>query len=154
FEKALKSDRPTMIDFRTTIGFGAPSKAGTNKVHGSPLGADEIAATRKALGWTAEPFHVPSDILDDWRLAGLRSTKVRKEWESRLAAVDADTRGEFERRMRGELPATLDAVIADYKRKLANDKPKVATRKSSEMALEVINGAVPETIGGSADLTG
>src|SRR5690606_10550868 len=134
--------------------FGAPSKAGTNKVHGSPLGADEIAATRKALGWTAEPFHVPSDILDDWRLAGLRSTKVRKEWESRLAAVDADTRGEFERRMRGELPATLDAVIADYKRKLANDKPKVATRKSSEMALEVINGAVPETIGGSADLTG
>ena len=154
FEKARLSDRPTMIDFRTTIGFGAPNKAGTNKVHGSPLGADEIAATRKALGWKAEPFHVPSDILDDWRLAGLRSARERKEWEKRLASADADTRAEFERRMRGELPATLEAALADYKRKLAADKPKVATRKSSEMALEIINAAVPETIGGSADLTG
>ena len=154
FTKAKTSDRPTMIAFRTTIGFGAPTKAGTNKVHGSPLGADEIAATRKALGWDAAPFVVPSDVLDDWRLAGLRSAKERKEWEKRLAAADADTRAEFERRMRGDLPETLEAALADYKRKLAADKPKVATRKSSEMALEVINGAVPETIGGSADLTG
>ena len=154
FTKAKASDRPTMIAFRTTIGFGAPTKAGTNKVHGSPLGAEEIAATRKALGWDSAPFVVPSEILDDWRLAGLRSAKERKEWEKRLAAADADTRAEFERRMRGDLPVTLEAVLADYKRKLAKDKPKVATRKSSEMALEVINGAVPETIGGSADLTG
>jgi transketolase len=153
-EQARASDRPTMIDFKTTIGFGAPTKAGTNKVHGSPLGADEIAATRKALGWDSEPFVVPSDILDDWRLAGLRSARERKEWEKRLAAADADTRAEFERRMRGELPASLEAAITEYKRKLAGDKPKVATRKSSEMALEVVNAAVPETIGGSADLTG
>jgi len=153
-EKARTSDKPTIIDFKTKIGFGAPNKAGTNKVHGSPLGAEEIAATRKALGWTAEPFVVPSDILDDWRLAGLRSAKERKEWEKRLAAADADTRGEFERRMRGELPATLEGAMSEYRRKLAADKPKVATRKSSEMALEVINAAVPETIGGSADLTG
>jgi len=153
-EKARSSDRPTLIACKTTIGFGAPTKSGTSKVHGSPLGAEEIAGTRKALGWSAEPFTVPSEILDDWRLAGLRSARERKEWESRLAALSADTRAEFERRMRGDLPAGLDAAIEDYKRKLATDKPKVATRKSSEMALEVINGIAAETIGGSADLTG
>jgi transketolase len=153
-EAARASDRPTLIAAKTTIGFGAPTKAGTNKVHGSPLGADEIAGTRKALGWDSEPFVVPSDILDAWRLAGLRSARERKEWEKRLAASDADTRAEFDRRMRGDLPVGLDAAIADYKKKLAADKPKVATRKASEMALEIINAVVPETIGGSADLTG
>ena len=153
-EAAQKSDRPTLIAARTTIGFGAPTKAGSSKVHGSPLGAEELAGARKALGWEAEPFVVPSDVLDAWRLAGLRSAKERKEWEKRLAAADAETRGEFERRMRGDLPAGLDEAIEDYKRKLAADRPKVATRKSSEMALEVINGVLPETIGGSADLTG
>jgi transketolase len=153
-EKARQSDRPTLIGCKTTIGFGAPTRAGTNKAHGSPLGAEEITGTRKALGWTAEPFVVPSEILDDWRLAGLRSARDRKDWEKRLAAAPADKRGTFERRISGQLPEAFDATIDDYKRKLASDKPKVATRKSSEMALEVINAVVPETIGGSADLTG
>jgi len=153
-ETARQSDKPTLIACKTTIGFGAPHKAGTNKVHGSPLGAEEIAATRKALGWEAPAFVVPSDILDDWRLAGLRSAKERKAWEERLAAADTDSRTEFKRRMAGDLPAGLDTAIDEYKRKLVDDKPKVATRKSSEMALEVINGVVSETIGGSADLTG
>ncbi|MCO5158863.1 MAG: transketolase [Aquamicrobium sp.] len=153
-EAAKRSDRPTLIAAKTTIGFGAPTKSGTSKVHGSPLGAEELAGARKALGWDAEPFTVPSDVLDAWRLAGLRSAKERKEWEKRLGAADAETRGEFERRMRGDLPAGLDEAIDAYKQKLAADKPKVATRKSSEMALEIINGIVPETIGGSADLTG
>jgi len=152
--KARASDRPTLIAFKTTIGFGAPTKAGTSKVHGSPLGDEEIAGTRRALGWDSEPFDVPSDVLDDWLLAGLRSARERKEWEGRLTAADAALRGEFERRMRGELPETLDTAIAEYKAKLVADAPKVATRKSSEMALEVINGVLPETIGGSADLTG
>lgn len=151
---ARSSERPTLIAAKTTIGFGAPSKAGSNKVHGSPLGAEEIAGARKALGWEAEAFAIPSDILDDWRLAGLRSARERQEWEKRLAAVDADTRGEFERRMRGDLPIGFEAAIAEYKTKLVADKPKVATRKSSEMALEVINAIVPETVAGSADLTG
>jgi transketolase len=153
-ERARGSNRPTLIAAKTTIGFGAPTKAGTNKVHGSPLGADEVAAARKTLGWDAAPFEIPSDILDAWRLAGLNAGKKRAPWEKRLAVADAEVRAEFERRMRGELPGGLDAAIADYKKKLAADKPKVATRKSSEMALEVINGVVPETIGGSADLTG
>ncbi len=153
-ELAKVSDKPTLIACKTTIGFGAPNKAGTNKVHGSPLGAEEIAATRKALGWSAEPFVVPAEVLDAWRVAGLNAAKKRQEWEKRFAAADADTRAEFERRMRGDLPANFNDAIVEYKKKLSADKPKVATRKSSEMALEVINGVVPETIGGSADLTG
>jgi transketolase len=153
-EAAHKSDKPTMIACKTTIGFGAPTRAGTNKAHGSPLGAEEIAGARKALGWDYPPFEVPADILDAWRKAGKAGVKAREAWEGRLAKADAKLRAEFERRMRGELPAGFDATIADYKKKLATDKPKVATRKSSEMALEVINGFVPETIGGSADLTG
>ncbi len=153
-ETARSSDRPTMIACKTTIGFGAPNKAGTAKAHGSPLGADEIAATREALGWDAEPFDIPSDILDCWRIAGLRSTKDRKAWEERLAASDADRRGAFERRISGELPGGFAAAMDAYKQKLATDKPSMATRKASEAALTVINAAIPETIGGSADLTG
>ena len=153
-EEARKSDRPTMIACRTTIGFGAPTKAGKASSHGSPLGAEEIAGARKALGWDYPPFEIPADVRDAWRIAGLKAGQGRKDWEKRLAAVDAEQRAEFERRMRGELPAGLDATIDDYKKKLSAERPKVATRKSSEMALDVINPVVPETIGGSADLTG
>ncbi|WP_309082678.1 transketolase [Chelativorans sp.] len=153
-ETARQSDRPTLIAFRTTIGRGAPTKAGTNKVHGSPLGADEIAKTREALGWDAPPFVIPSDILDDWRLAGLRSAKERVAWEKRLAAADTETRAQFERRMRGDLPEAFPSVLVEYKRKLARENPPVATRNASEMALEVINDCLSETVGGSADLTG
>ena len=153
-EEAKKSDKPTMIACKTVIGFGSPNKAGTHKVHGSPLGAEEIAATRVALGWDAEPFVVPAEVLDAWRLAGLRSTKARKDWEARLCALPAEKKTEFERRFAGELPGGFDAAISAYKKKLAETKPVVATRKASEDALEVINGVLIETIGGSADLTG
>lgn len=153
-EAARHSDKPTMIACKTTIGFGAPTKAGTNKAHGSPLGADEIAGARKFFNWDSPPFEIPADILDAWRGAGKTGVKARTDWEGRLAKADAKLKAEFERRIAGKLPSNFDAVIADYKKKLAADKPKVATRKSSEMALEVINGAVPEAISGSADLTG
>lgn len=153
-ELAKKSDKPTMLACKTIIGFGSPHKADSSKAHGSPLGAEEIAETRKALGWTAQPFEVPADILDAWRIAGLNAAKKRQEWEKRFAAADAETRAEFERRMSGELPVGFNEAIVEYKKKLSAEKPKVATRKSSEMALEVINGVVLETIGGSADLTG
>jgi transketolase len=149
-----ESDRPTLVAAKTIIGFGAPTKAGTAKAHGSPLGAEEIAATRKALGWTSEPFKVPEEILDAWRIAGLQSGQQRKEWEKRMAALDPERRAEFERRMRGELPGTLDSAIAALKQKLAAEKPTLATRKASELVLETVNEIVPETLGGSADLTG
>ncbi len=148
------ADKPTMIACKTTIGFGAPTKAGTAKAHGSPLGSDEIKATRKALGWDHRPFHVPADILDDWRIAGLRSGQKRKEWEKRFAALDAEKRGEFQRRIRGDMPAGFADAIAALKTQLAEEQPKRATRVSSQAVLEVINEVVPETLGGSADLTG
>jgi transketolase len=153
-EEAQKSDRPTMIACKTIIGFGAPHKQGTHNVHGSPLGAAEIAAARKELDWDFEPFVVPSDILDAWRLSGLRNTKCRADWEARLSGAEAGLKAEFTRRFAGKLPGGLAPAIIAYKQKLADEKPTVATRKASENALEVINGVLSETIGGSADLTG
>nr|WP_321980622.1 transketolase [uncultured Cohaesibacter sp.] len=153
-ETAQKSDKPTMIACKTVIGFGSPNKAGTNKVHGAPLGADEIAATREALGWDCEPFELPADIRDAWRIAGLNAAQAHKEWQKRLEAADSEVRAEFERRMRGDLPSGFEDAMTAYKKSLAEEPKNVATRKASEMALNVITEAVPETIGGSADLTG
>lgn len=153
-EEAKSSDKPTLIACKTTIGYGSPNKAGTSGVHGAPLGDAEIAKTRKALGWDAEPFKIPSEILDCWRLAGLRSKSDRKKWEKRLDGLDTDTKCEFERRIRGDLPKGFDKDIHAYKKQLIEDLPTMATRKASQAALEIVNGALPETIGGSADLTG
>ncbi|HWV21222.1 MAG TPA: transketolase [Devosia sp.] len=155
-EKALleakkSTDKPTLIAAKTTIGFGAPKKAGTEKVHGAPLGAEELAGAKAALGIDYPAFEIPAHILNAWRAAATRSQNIRGEWEARLAK--SDKKAEFIRRMSGKLPSDFAAVMAAYKEKLVADKPKVATRKSSQMALEVINKAVPETLAGSADLT-
>src|SRR5690606_27512430 len=155
-EKALlaakaSTDKPTLIAAKTTIGFGAPKKAGTEKVHGAPLGAEELAGAKQALGIDYPAFEIPANILEAWRAAGKRSQNLRGEWESRLNA--SDKKAEFARRMLGKLPADLASAMTAYKKKLAEDKPKVASRKASQMALEVINKAVPETLAGSADLT-
>ncbi|NVK33278.1 MAG: transketolase [Rhodobacteraceae bacterium] len=152
--QAQSSDRPTLIAAQTTIGFGSPAKAGTNKVHGSPLGEDEIVATREALNWPHEAFEVPSDILDAWRIAGLRSSQAHKDWQKRFAAKDAEVRAEFERRNRGDLPVGFTEAVLAYKKQLAEEQPTMATRKASEACLAVLNEVIPETIGGSADLTG
>jgi transketolase len=152
---AQSCNRPSLIACRTTIGFGAPTKGGTEKCHGSPLGADEIAAARKKLGWSAGPFEVPAEIRDAWRAAGQRSQPAHAAWRGRLAALPAETRAEFERRMSGELPAAaLAAAVLDVKQKLAAAPQSIATRAASEFALEHLAPAVPEMIGGSADLTG
>ncbi|PKB25153.1 transketolase [Novosphingobium kunmingense] len=148
--EAEADPRPSLVACHTVIGKGAPNKQGTHNVHGSPLGAEEIAATRAVLGWTAEPFVVPDDVMADWRSLGARGAETRAEWEKRL---NAEARGgEFSARMAGELP-TLNGWH-EYRAKLAADKPKLATRKSSEDALTVLTAAVPAMIGGSADLTG
>ena len=157
-EKALsdarKSTRPLLIAAKTTIGFGAPTKAGTEKVHGSPLGKDELAAAKAKLGITYPAFEIPKETLDAWRAAGTRSANEVGAWQGRLNALAADKKAEFNRRLAGNLPGALATAFEAYKQKLAADKPKVATRKSSQMALDVINAVVPETVGGSADLTG
>ncbi|HEV3183582.1 MAG TPA: transketolase [Xanthobacteraceae bacterium] len=152
---AQASDRPTMIACRTTIGFGAPTKAGTEKAHGSPLGAAEIDAARKTLGWTDPPFVIPADVRELWRNVGLRSQGKRAAWTQRLAALAPDLRAEFDRRLRGDAgQSALAATVREAKQKLATSPQEVATRRASEIALEHLAPALPELIGGSADLTG
>ncbi len=153
-EEALRDDRPSLIACRTTIGFGAPNKAGKASSHGSPLGPDEIALARKTLGWAHAPFDIPADILQAWRETGLRSKTEADGWYARANALDSTHRAELERRLAGTLPAALDEAITAYINALIENPVKVATRKASEMALEVINKTTVDTIGGSADLTG
>jgi transketolase len=153
-EAARKSDRPTMIAARTTIGFGAPHKAGTADAHGSPLGAEEIKGAREKLGWNYPPFEIPADILGEWRKAGTRSTDVRKKWKERLNALPVDRRAEFERRVAGKLPAALAGAVRQVKENASAKPQEIATRKASELTLESLVAALPEMIGGSADLTG
>jgi transketolase len=151
---AQKSDKPTMIACRTTIGFGAPTKAGKASSHGSPLGADEIKGAREKLGWNHPPFEIPADILNGWRAAGQRAKSVHKSWNDRLVALPSDRRGELVRRLNGDLPLGLAEAVRGMKEKLAAEPKDIATRVASENALGVLTAAVPEMVGGSADLTG
>jgi transketolase len=153
-KRAQNADRPTMIACKTTIGFGAPTKAGSEKSHGSPLGADEIKGAREKLGWSHDPFVVPDDVLKPWRDAGQRAKDKRKAWNQALGNLAPDAKAEFLRRIDGELPAALADAVQKVKRTLAEAPKEIATRASSEFALESLVPAVPEMIGGSADLTG
>ncbi len=151
-ETAQKSDRPTLIACRTVIGHGAPTKAGKSSSHGSPLGSDEIAGARQALGWAHEPFFVPDDIMRAWRQAGERGSSKRILWNKKLAA--SVSKSEFETALLGDYKKSLGDAINTFKKEIAAEPPKVATRKASEMVLEVVNAIIDETLGGSADLTG
>jgi transketolase len=148
--EALADPRPSLIACRTIIGFGAPHKQGTAATHGAALGPDEVAAARDALGWTSPPFEIPGEIAEAWRRAGKRGQSAHAEWRARLAA--SPDRAEFTRRMEGRLPE--GSSRDDYLDWLAANPQNIATRKASELALERINAFLPETIGGSADLTG
>ena len=149
---AQKSDKPTIISCKTVIGKGSPNKAGTNKAHGSPLGDDEIALVREGINWPHPAFEVPEDILNAWRVAGTRGTEARNAWEGRLAASDKGA--EFTKGQEGIDTDKLQAVIAEYKKQLAEEPVKVASRVASQKALEVLNPALENLVGGSADLTG
>ncbi len=143
--------KPTLIACKTTIGYGAPTRAGTSKAHGEPLGAAEIAGARVALNWPHAPFEIPADILAAWRAIGSQGAQTHAHWQERLAA--SPLASELKRRSAGTLPASLNTALAELKATLVQNKPALATRKASEMALEVINPVLPETLGGSADLT-
>lgn len=149
---AKKSRKPSLIACKTVIGFGAPTLAGSHKTHGAPLGDDEIQATRTALGWDHPPFEIPSDIRSLWQEIATRGLDMRTHWQSRLDSSVKKSR--FERAMSGELPKALATRMRRYKKQLKTELPKVASRQASQMALEVINAAVPTMVGGSADLTG
>ena len=147
--------RPSLIACRTTIGFGAPSKAGTEKSHGSPLGPDEVAGARERLGWAEPAFVVPADARELWRSAARAGKAARQAWCERLEALPPARRAELDRRIGGELPKhELAAAVRAVKEKLAAAPKTTATRAASESALEALTAAVPEMIGGSADLTG
>ncbi|TPQ33209.1 transketolase [Bradyrhizobium guangdongense] len=153
--RAQKSNKPTLIACRTTIGYGAPTRAGTAKAHGEALGADELKGAKEKLGISLEPFSVPDDVLKAWRAAGSRGAAARKEWEDRISQLGSRKRAEFERRLRHERPASLAKALKTYKKELLEKPMIAATRKSSEAVIEVIAGAMPmEFLAGSADLTG
>ena len=152
--KAQKADRPSLIACKTTIGFGAPKKAGTSKAHGEPLGAEELAGAKKALGWNYGPFEIPDDVLQAWRSAGKRGAGAHADWRTRFDATPEARRNEFQRRVIDrKRPKGLDAAIRKLKEKLVADPPTIATRKASEMVLEVLVPEMPELLLGSADLT-
>ena len=151
---ARESDRPSLIACRTVIGFGAPNLAGTAKTHGAPLGEEEIAGAREKLGWPHPPFEVPAEILSNWRAAGARGAAASAAWDGRIAGLDVAARSEFERRIKGELPAGWHDAVAEFKRAMAEESPKIATRVASQRVLEVLSELIPELVGGSADLTG
>jgi transketolase len=152
--RAQKSGKPSMIACKTTIGFGAPTKAGTNKAHGEALGAEELKGAKENLGISLEPFSVPDDVLASWREAGSRGAAARKEWELRFAELSARKRAEFERRLRHERPAALAKAFKAHKKALLETPQNIATRKSSESVIDAIVAAIPEFVAGSADLTG
>jgi len=149
---AMRSSKPTLIACRTIIGFAAPTKAGTAASHGAALGASEAAAAKSALGWNDPPFEIPEGIAEPWRAAGSRGATARRAWLKRLA--HHPMRAEFERAMAGRLPETFHEAVAALRADIAEKKPKLASRQASQKALEALVPAVPELIGGSADLTG
>jgi len=148
------TDKPSMIACKTVIGYGAPTKAGTAATHGSPLGKDEVAGAREKLGWTSPPFEIPEPIFTAWRKIGAKGKSQRRKWIKRHAAMPEAARAEFDRGQKGDIPPAVDEAVRAFKQKMESDKPSWATRKSSQEVLEVINPVLPETIGGSADLTG
>ncbi len=149
---ATRQDRPTLIACRTLISKGAGPKEGDPHSHGYTLFDDEIAAARQAMGWTAPPFEIPDEVLRPWRAAGRRGARGRKAWEDRLSG--SNRKAEFERAMAGGLPTDAFAPLDAYLAGLADSKPANATRVHSGAALEHLVPAIPEMIGGSADLTG
>lgn len=153
--RAQKSNKPSLIACKTTIGYGAPTRAGTAKAHGEALGADELKGAKEKLGISLEAFSVPDDVLKAWREAGSRGTAAREEWQARFDELGSRKRAEFERRMRHERPASLAKALRAHKKALLETPQNVATRKSSESAIEAIASAMPmEFLAGSADLTG
>lgn len=151
-EKAQRAKRPTLVDCRTILGFGAPTKAGTPQAHGAPLGASEMQGLRQNLGWSAPPFEVPAQLLQEWRATGARQEGARQQWESRLKSHPLG--GAFKRDMAGSISGKLEKEIASYCLKSARAGESAATRKASQEVLEILAAHIPALVGGSADLAG
>lgn len=151
---AKQSGQPTLIACKTHIGYGSPTKQDSSKAHGSPLGAEEIAQVREIYGWPNPAFEIPADVNAGWREIGARGAEARAAWQERIEKLSTRRQEEFQRLQAGEAPKRLGGALRRLKKEISENRPKIATRKASENALAVINPVMPETIGGSADLTG
>jgi transketolase len=152
-EQARGNDRPSLIACRTVIGFGAPNRQGTEKVHGAPLGADEVAKTRDRLGWPYQPFEVPDDVLDSWRSTGARGQAARRAWIERSKRLNSNGRSAFHDALNRKLPCGYAEAMAQLRDRFAAERPNIATRQASQLVIDVIAEALPNLLGGSADLT-
>ncbi len=151
--RAREDDRPSLIACRTLIGFGAPNRQGSEKAHGAPLGADEVAKTRDASNWPHAPFQIPESILRQWRKAGARGNAARRSWIERTRRIDAATRSPFHDALNRNLPCGYVGTMARLRDGFASERPNIATRQASQLVINGIAEALPNLLGGSADLT-
>ena len=152
-EQARQSDRPSLIACRTLIGFGAPNRQGTEKAHGAPLGAEEVAKTRAALHWPHEPFQIPDSVLRRWRKIGENGHAARRNWIERTKRSNPMARSPFHDALNRNLPYGYAEAITDIRDRFADDKPNIATRQASQLVIDAIAETLPNLLGGSADLT-
>ncbi len=152
-EEERATTKPSLIACRTIIGFGSPARQGTEKIHGAPLGSDEVAATREKLGWHHAPFEIPANVALTWQEVGKRGQSDRKAWKKRLSQSDSATRCAFSDAVAGKLPPDYDRAIADVIKGFAAERPNIATRQSSQKVIDAIAAVTPNLLGGSADLT-
>ena len=153
-KKATRSKKPSIISCKTIIGFGSPNKSGKASSHGAPLGDDEIKLVRKKLGWKHEPFEIPDTIMNSWREIGDKGEKLEMEWNKVLEKKNTKIKDELARFIKGDLPLDLDRILKEEKLKFFQSKPKMATRQCSSSVINSLSSALPELIGGSADLSG
>jgi transketolase len=152
-ERARNSDRPSLIACRTVIGFGAPNRQGTEKAHGAPLGTEEIARTRAALDWPHRPFEIPETVLEQWRGIGARGHAARRSWIERTRRLNVGPRSPFHDALNRNLPCGYTQAIAQIRDRFATERPNIASRQASQLVIDAIAEALPNFLGGSADLT-
>ena len=152
-ERARNSDRPSLIACRTVIGFGAPNRQGSEKVHGAPLGADEVAKTRDALNWPYQPFQIPEPVFDRWRKLGARGHAARQNWIEQTRRLNSGPRSPFHDALNRNLPCGYSDAMAQLRDRFADERPNIATRQASQRVIDAIAQALPNLLGGSADLT-
>jgi transketolase len=152
-EQARHGDRPSLIACRTVIGFGAPTRQGTEKAHGAPLGGDEVARTREALQWPHQPFQLPDAVLDAWREIGAQGRDVHRAWIERSKRLCSGARSPFHDALNRKLPCDYASAMARIRDRFAADQPDIATRQASQLVIDAIAEALPNLLGGSADLT-
>ena len=152
-EHARASDRPSLIACRTMIGFGAPNRQGSEKAHGAPLGAEEVAKTRAALRWPYQPFEIPAEVIAGWRAVGERGGTARRAWIERARRICAGDRSPFHDALNRKLPSTYAEAMNQLRTRLGTERPKIATRQASQQVIDAVAQALPNLLGGSADLT-